>query len=120
MSGVYDLSRMARLTWMRQTMLEPAFGTDPDGWAAASPIAHVHAGAPPFWVNNAEMDWGLPRDADRFVDRLQDDGVEVTRTTTPNANHITVITRVGQPGDVTTQRLLEFVHRVTAVREVVR
>lgn len=116
LSGVYDLRRMAQVTYLRQKLIAPAFGDDPQALEAASPTTYVAAGAPPFWLNNAEIDWGLQRDAAAFADKLRAVDVSVERTVTPETTHITEITRVGDPDDLTTQRLLAFVRRVTAAR----
>lgn len=117
MSGVYDLARVGQLKLFEQTMLVPAFGADHSLWPAASPVTHIRGDAPPFWLNNAEIDWGLQRDAEAFELALRDGGVEVSRTMTPETNHITEIMRVGQPGDLTTARLLAFIRKVTGLGE---
>ncbi|MBI2298843.1 MAG: alpha/beta hydrolase [Armatimonadetes bacterium] len=113
LSGVYDLRRMAKIRFLRESMILKAFGDDEEAWKAASPVTCVRADAPPFWLNNAEMDFGLERDAVAFDAALKAAGVAVERTVTRDTNHISEITRVGQAGDQTTERLLEFLRRVT-------
>lgn len=115
MSGVYDVAAMARVQALRG-LIRPAFGDDPEVWRAASPITHLRADAPPFWLNNAELDWGLQRPAEQFEQALRQAGVEVSRSITPETNHLTVVARMGAEGDLTTTRLTEFVGRVTANR----
>jgi len=70
------------------------------------------ADAPPFLLLNAEKDGGLQRQAQDFAAKLREAGVPVETAVTPDTTHITVIARVGQEGDVTTERPIRFVQRV--------
>jgi acetyl esterase/lipase len=79
MYGVYDLTNRLG-TWrpeVHRWLLEPwvvkAFLDDePDRFAEASPIDHVHPGAPPFLVVHGDRDNLVPVDDARlFVERLR-------------------------------------------------
>lgn len=113
MSGVYNVSRLAVLRSIRERLVLPAFGEDPQGWRDASPLHHVRADAPPFLLLNAEQDWGLQAQTREFAAKLEAAGVPVETAVTPGTTHVTVIARVGQEGDVTTERLIRFIRRVT-------
>ncbi len=54
LSGVFDIPKMNPRSLKK--MVEPAFGSNPEVWQAASPITHVRGGAPPFLVLYAQMD----------------------------------------------------------------
>jgi acetyl esterase/lipase len=116
LSGVFDLTALARSTWMRAQMVRPTFGNEPARWHAASPLARVRAGAPPCWLRNAEIDWGLQRQAAAFAAALGGVGVATERTTARGRNHMSLVACAGQPGDLTAPLLAEFVARVTASR----
>lgn len=111
MSGVYDLRGMTRLQALAP-MVTRAFGDDPAGWDEASPITHVHAGAPEFWLNNAQYDWGLQANAELFEAKLKQFDVPVTRTVTEGTNHLTVVGNIGLADDPTTERLVAFIQRI--------
>lgn len=114
MSGVYDVARMNRLNFSRKLFLEPAFGVDETVWKDASPLNHVRAEAPPFFLVNAQHDFTLLDDARRFGDALKEAGVSVETYVAPETNHGTVIGLVGREGDATTPKLIEFVKKVVA------
>jgi acetyl esterase/lipase len=109
--GVYDLERAARSSWMRQTMLIPALGDDPAAWRAASPVNHVRSVPFPFWLHNAEVDWGLPAQTRALAAGLRAAGVEVTTSVAPGTHHLNLAARLGQAGDESTERLLAFLRR---------
>jgi acetyl esterase/lipase len=78
--GVYDLTnRLGTSTpQMRATVLEPRvikafYDEEPERFAEASPLDHIHAGAPPFLVLHGDRDNLVPVDDTRvFVDRLRE------------------------------------------------
>lgn len=135
--GVYNLPRLAH-TPLGPYIVEPAFGADPEGWRAASV---VHCAGPysplrkiPALLINAEDDFNLEQDAEELEARLHvardssdaevageraahaDDGTgaRVERAVVDGCNHVTLVGGIGQPGDVTTDLLTNFVHRVCA------
>ncbi len=111
LSGVYDLARAGGVTWMRQRWVVPTFGADIDEWAAASPVNRVRRGAPPFWLANAEKDWGLHRHAVTLRERLAACGVSVEQVVAREANHLSIAARLGRDDDPTTASLLAFCRR---------
>lgn len=55
---------------------------------AASPVTHVHAGAPPFLLQHGEADAWVPCDQSvRFAEHLSGAGVAVEFDVVPGANH---------------------------------
>ena len=56
--------------------------------ATASPVTHVHAGAPPFLLQHGEADTWVPCDQSvRFAERLRSAGVTVELEVVPGADH---------------------------------
>lgn len=116
LSGVYNVSRMARARFARRLMVEPAFGTESDLWDDASPLNHVRRGAPPFLLVNAARDATLPLDTRELAGALRAHGVPVETWRVPDTNHCTEIARVGREGDRLGPKLVDFVRRVTSNR----
>ena len=55
---------------------------------AASPVTHVHAGAPPFLLQHGEVDTWVPHDQSvRLADALRDAGAPVEFESVPGADH---------------------------------
>ena len=55
---------------------------------AASPVSHVHAGAPPFLLQHGEADTWVPCDQSvRLAERLRAAGVAVELEVVPGADH---------------------------------
>lgn len=87
-----------------------AFGTDPAGWADASPITHVVAGSgiPRFFIAARGVDWRLQQHL-AFIAALRDAGVAVTALDTRALEHADLSTIVGSPGDtLVTPALMDF------------
>ena len=78
---------------------------------SASPIARVHADAPPFLIAHGLDDAAIPPEqSERFAEALRGQGVEVELDLVPGAGHLWL-------GDIDREALLDhaldFVHRVT-------
>jgi acetyl esterase/lipase len=78
--GIYDLTLEGKLgetervyRWMLEPMVIKAFvDEEPERFADASPIHHVHADVPPFFVIHGDNDTLAPvEDCRRFVERLR-------------------------------------------------
>ena len=62
---------------------------DPDATRAASPLHHVHTGAPPFLLANGLDDQAIPhRHSERLAAALRDASVDVELQLVPGAGHI--------------------------------
>lgn len=62
----------------------------PHLYVAASPVSHVHAEAPPFFLFHGSLDRTVPPDhATDFVDALAESGGDVTLHKQPRRGHIT-------------------------------
>jgi acetyl esterase/lipase len=78
--GVYDLAERESpfphrglRTLLERFVIGRRFTDDPDAFARASPLAHVRADAPPFFILHGERDSLVPvACARRFADRLRD------------------------------------------------
>lgn len=95
LSGVYDVSQIA------------GFKDDPDN---ASPVKHIHAGAPPFLITYCENDYpSLPYQARTFDAALRQSGDSSKLVYVPGENHISEIIDVVNDNDVTAQSILQFI-----------
>ncbi len=69
-------------------LLGGSIGTHLDLAADASPVSHVHGGAPPFLLQHGEADTWVPCDQSiRFAERLRRAGVTVDLEIVPGADH---------------------------------
>lgn len=90
----------------------PAFGSDPDKRADASPINHVRPGLPPFLIMHADNDLPtLPDMAREFHTALQKCGVEATLIEIPRRNHSSICFRAIESDDIVARAALEFLGR---------
>lgn len=95
LSGVYDVHQI------------PGFEKDPDN---ASPIRHIHSGAPPFLITYCENDYpALPYQARAFDAALHQAGDSSKLVYVPGENHITEIIDVVKDTDTTSQAILQFI-----------
>jgi acetyl esterase/lipase len=92
--GAYDLTDPASMCHLMVPLLErfvirASLAEEPGRFAAASPISHVHAGAPPFFVLHGRNDAVIPRaQARSFVAALRSAGAgTVAYAELPNAHH---------------------------------
>jgi acetyl esterase/lipase len=92
--GVYDLTDAEKMHEMMMPFLElfvmkERYADKPELFELASPISHVHRGAPPFFVLHGESDSVIPTvQARAFCDALRDAGARtVCYAELPNAHH---------------------------------
>lgn len=92
--GAYDLTDPARmhplmLPFLERFLMRTSLDKDPSLFAAASPISHVSADAPPFFVLHGRNDAVIPRaQAQVFVEALRASGADtVSYAELPNAHH---------------------------------
>jgi acetyl esterase/lipase len=103
LSGVYELRT-------RDVALAKIFGEDQAVRAVASPFVYASAGDPPvclFWGEHDIV--RLPLSARMLRDRLRDVGVPVVATELAKCNHADYVLRLGTPGDVVLDRIVDFV-----------
>jgi acetyl esterase/lipase len=83
MSGVYNVDKL-------DTFL--ANGGDPGAKHDASPLAHVHSGAPPFFITYCQWDYlGLPKQARDFTTALKKNFVPAQLLYVPGESHISEV-----------------------------
>lgn len=88
-SGVYDLEAY-RLS--AADYLSTAFGLDSQVYQEASPLCHVHPGAPPFLLAFAEHDYpDADRQANRMREALGDQGVASQVLRVEGRDHVTIL-----------------------------
>ena len=76
----------------------------------ASPLTHVHAGAPPFLITYCQWDYAfLPVQAERLGAALRQAGVAVNVVYVPGLGHITEMLNITAPDDPTVKAVLEFI-----------
>ena len=92
--GAYDLTDPAimcdlMLPLLERFVIRASLADEPQRFAAASPISHVHADAPPFFVLHGRNDAVIPRaQARSFVKALRSTGAAtVAYAELPNAHH---------------------------------
>lgn len=92
--GVYDLTDAASMNalmmpFLERFVMQARYADDPALFAAASPISHVHAGAPPFFVLHGANDAVIPSaQAQRFCAALRGaNAATVGYAHIPNAHH---------------------------------
>jgi len=100
-SGVYDLNAIPGL--------DSVFTSDPAKRRDASPVAHVDGQQPPFLILYAQFDYPTADfQAAELFNLLQQEKSEAKLLKIPLKDHITIITSIGQIGDVTTEAIIEF------------
>jgi acetyl esterase/lipase len=91
------------------------WGDDRNAWIDASPAHHLQTGAPPMLILFAERDEDWRREQNvEFASAMKDAGhksVEIAMI--PNRNHATIWSRVGDEGDETAERIIQFASRST-------
>ena len=91
-SGVYDLEEYRESA---SDYLSAAFGLDPQVYQEASPLTHVHPGAPPFLLAYAEHDYPrADRQAERMREALGDQGVSSRVLRVDGRDHVSILTGV--------------------------
>ncbi|MFZ1162046.1 alpha/beta hydrolase fold domain-containing protein [Mycobacterium sp.] len=92
--GVYDLTDIEKMNEMMLPFLElfvmkARYADQPELFELASPVTHVHRGAPPFFVLHGENDSVIPSvQAQAFCGALRDAGAPtVCYAELPNAHH---------------------------------
>jgi acetyl esterase/lipase len=108
-SGIYDLRPKPDADKQKQFAIQQAFGENPNELAAASPITHIQATAPPFLILGGESDFpGFLPDAKKFADALRDGGDKtVQQLVIPDHDHFSLIRLIGRDFEVRSL-LLDF------------
>jgi acetyl esterase/lipase len=89
-----------------------AFGEDPEVCKQASPLAHVHAGLPPFLLINAERDLAsLPEMAHDFAEALRKAGCSIETLKAPDRHHNNILFRMRDSDDVVGKAITDFISR---------
>jgi acetyl esterase/lipase len=75
-----------------------------------SPLKHIHAQAPPFFIAYCQWDYlGLPRQARDFAAALRKGFAEATLAYIPGESHISEILNIWKDDDPTARAILNFV-----------
>jgi acetyl esterase/lipase len=89
------------------------WGVDSSAWVDASPAHHLKSATPPMLILYAERDEDWRREQNvEFATALKTAGNKnVELKMIPNRNHSTIWGRVGNEGDETAERIIQFVSR---------
>jgi acetyl esterase/lipase len=102
LSGVYDI---------HDKFYPAVFGTDPEVHKSASPLAHVHAGLPPFLILYADKD--LPdcgkEPSERFCRALKQKNIVAETREITDSNHFLIILNAPLAGSPVFQSMREFI-----------
>lgn len=108
----YDLTteapKVIKTKFLLGKWYRDAFGTDPAGWADASPAKHVAAGkgiAPFLLVYTARPDAVTQTRA--LADTLHKAGVSAETLLTPDQSHAELNRQFGKPGDMVTAHVMD-------------
>jgi len=102
MSGVYNVDNLS-------TFL--AANGDQSDKHDASPMAHAHSGAPPFWITYCQWDYfGLPRQARDFTSTLKKNFVSAEVSYVPGESHISEIVSLIQEHSLLVDTILGIVN----------
>ncbi len=96
--------------WSRQMYLQ-AFGDDPARWVDASPLHHVHEGGAPlpaFLLFHVVGRAAAVKQARAFGERLRAAGARAEVVGVAGRNHVSILKRLGAPGDPVARRMLAF------------
>ena len=100
---------------LRLNVFRMAFGDDLACREDASPLAHVHAGLPPFLLISAEKDLPtLPEMAAEFHEALRGQGVTSFLLQVKDCNHHSVLFRAFVPNDPVARAMCDFIRTVEA------
>ena len=110
-----DLARLAADPDSRESqLLGVPVGEAPELARRASPVNHVHPGAPPFHIAHGDVDRFVPVAQSRqLADRLRGAGVAVEFTEVPGADHLWM--NASDPEEIFGSAM-DFSRRVTASR----
>jgi acetyl esterase/lipase len=93
-------------------ILNSVFGRDPEARKAASPLTHVHAGAPPFLVIYADKDLlTLPEMAREFGAALERHHCEVATLEVKNRGHMSVLLKASRDDDPVAMAMRVFIEK---------
>jgi acetyl esterase/lipase len=87
------------------------WGNDRDVWVDASPAHHLQAGAPPMLILYAERDedWRREQNVEVATAMKAAGNQNVEIAMIANRNHATIWSRVGNEGDETAERIIQYV-----------
>jgi acetyl esterase/lipase len=101
MSGVYNVDRL-------DTFLAAG---DVSAKHDASPIAHAHSGAPPFFISYCQWDYfGLPKQARDFTTALKKNFVSAQLLYVPGENHISEVITLAQEHSLLVDTILSAIN----------
>ncbi len=100
-SGVYVIP---------ENLLSSVFGTDPEVCKQASPINHVHEGAPPFLILYADLDLpSFDKMSEEFYRCLLDKKCQAQLVAVKERNHMGILFSAVRDDDPAAQALLGFI-----------
>ena len=102
---------------VRVNVFGPVFGNDPKERLAASPVAHIRPGLPPFLLLNAERDLPLlPGMAQEMHQALCNIGSPSRLLKIEGRNHNSILFQAAEPGDPVARAIVDFIREQIATR----
>ena len=102
MSGIYDVDKLDTF------LVAPGAGNKHD----ASPVAHAHAGAPPFLISYCQWDYfGLPKQARDFALTLKRNFIPAEILYVPGENYISEVISLVQDHGLLIDTILSAVNK---------
>jgi len=96
--------------------LHPAFGSNTSTWTESFPLGRTtdpdtvkQLNLPPFFLANAENDFGLEVHAEELAAQLRTGGVQVDTKIITGTSHLTIHTGVGKDGSEATKQMLPLI-----------
>lgn len=96
--------------------LHPAFGSDTSTWTESFPLGRTtdpdtvkQLKLPPFFLANAETDFGLEVHAEELAAQLRTGGVQVDTKIITGTSHMTIHTGIGKDGSESTKQMLPLI-----------
>jgi acetyl esterase/lipase len=94
-------------------ILNAVFGADAESRHAASPLAHVHAGLPPFLIIHADKDLlALPEMACELAAALKKNHCQAESLEVKHRSHMTVLLKASRDDDPVSQAMRAFIDRL--------
>lgn len=112
----YDIPKVKKLNEsLYNRLYKPAFGDDPVILKEASPLYHVEKGKdiPPFFIIYAGSRELSRMESTWLADKLKNAGVYVDVYHASDKNHGTLNRELGEDKDESTEKILEFLKKIT-------
>lgn len=115
----YDIAeRIRNASQVSRKIYTSVFGADEQTWQAASPLTWVKPkqSIPPFLILHVARRATSRRQSHLLAEKLKECHVPVTLVSAPGKTHLTINREIGEPDDLPTQKIFEFLNRLSQPR----